>query len=65
MKDKIEKLPKYNHLFNRNHYDGRWYCFTRDDINAYFSDRNNKAAKISSGLTQEEAFANWNSKYDI
>jgi hypothetical protein len=55
--------PGYNHLFNRNQYDGKWYCFTRNDTDNYFSDRSNKDAKIASGSTQEEAFKNWTEHY--
>ena len=59
----MNNLPAYNLLFNRNNYDGKWYCFTREDVNSYFNNRNNEHAKIASGSTQESAFENWKKRY--
>ena len=63
IKTELINHPGYNHLFNRNPYDQKWYCFTRDDASNYFSDRNKPDAKIASGSTQDESFINWNKKY--
>ena len=60
----MKAKPNYDLLFNRNHYDGKWYCFRRMDHDNYFNDRNNKDAKIESGSTADDAFKNWNKKYE-
>jgi hypothetical protein len=56
--------PGYDLLFNRNGFDNKWYCFTREDFHNYYSNRNNPSARISSGMTQEESFENWKKEYE-
>ena len=55
--------PSYDLLFNYNSYSKRWYCFTREDYRSYFSNRDNPSSKIASGLTQNESYINWKTKY--
>lgn len=53
----------YNYIFHCNEHSGKWYCFHRDDSNAYWSGSSDRTGKqhpirIGSGKTPNEAWKN-------
>ena len=53
----------YEYLFHCNEYDGKWYCFHREDANAYWSGGFNRIGpqrtmRLASGQTPGEAWKN-------